>query len=250
MTTLLLIHGLFGHLNFPELHHGFSAAKTVAPDLIGYGDNRDADTRGIRLEDQADHIINYIEVQCQHPVHLLGHSVGGAVAMFVAHKRPELLSSVISVEGNFTLDDAFWSQKIANTADAEVDDIVNGYMDDPDQWIAGAVNTVSPLASRLAAQWLHNQPASTIKAQAKAVVRATEKASYLKMCLGAMSGLPVALLSGAQSAAGWHVPEWANQLCRCRLNMADTGHLMMVESPRQFAGEVNSAIDFMMVGSS
>ena len=81
MTTLVLIHGLFGHLNYPELHGGFNQARILAPDLIGYGQNREADTTGMLLEDQTLHIIETIETRCSAPVHLLGHSVGGAVAM-------------------------------------------------------------------------------------------------------------------------------------------------------------------------
>ena len=37
MTTLVLVHGLFGHLNIPEVLFAFGDVETSAPDLIGYG---------------------------------------------------------------------------------------------------------------------------------------------------------------------------------------------------------------------
>ncbi|WP_227744214.1 alpha/beta fold hydrolase [Yersinia kristensenii] len=43
------------------------------------------------------------------PVHVIGHSVGGAVAVLFARRYPEMTRSLTSVEGNFTLSDAFWS---------------------------------------------------------------------------------------------------------------------------------------------
>ncbi|WP_428942794.1 alpha/beta fold hydrolase [Xanthomonas oryzae] len=44
-------------------------------------------------------------------VHLVGHSVGGAVSALVCSLYPELVASFTSVEGNFTLKDAFWSRR-------------------------------------------------------------------------------------------------------------------------------------------
>lgn len=47
------------------------------------------------------------------PVHLVAHSVGAVYAFALADESPALVSTVTTVEGNFTLADAFWSRSIA-----------------------------------------------------------------------------------------------------------------------------------------
>lgn len=243
-TEICLLHGLFGNLRAPEIRNAFGQEAIVtAPDLIGYGAFAEAETNGLSLRDQARHIISQIEGGHRDPVHLVGHSVGGAVAVLVAHSRPDLVRSLISVEGNFTLRDAFWSSQIAKKSDAAVEEVISGYRRDPDAWIKSAISRKTNLSSRLAREWLENQPASTIKAQARAVVTTTGENSYLETVRSLMeSKLPVHLIAGARSVFGWDTPDWANLLCTSRINIPDTGHLMMVESPDRFAGAVLTCV--------
>jgi pimeloyl-ACP methyl ester carboxylesterase len=242
MPSLVLLHGLFGHLHFPELRHALTGIDVSTPDLIGYGAHRSADVSDLTLNDQASHVIRHIEASYQAPVHLLGHSVGGAVAALVAAQRPELLAGYLCVEGNFTLKDAFWSAQIAQKTEAEVAEIIEGYRADPRAWMNGAVAHPSDLSSRLAVEWLDHQPASTIRAQARAVVDATGKDSYLQALQQTMQSMPVTLICGVLSAEGWDTPAWASQQCRLRINIPGTGHLMMVDNPVAFAAAVKQSI--------
>ncbi len=244
MSSLVLLHGLIGHLNIPELRGALSGINVTTPDLIGYGEHRQQDVAALTLNDQAQHVIQHIEGSFHEPVHLLGHSVGGAVAALVACVRPDLLKSYLSVEGNFTLKDAFWSAQIAEKPQIEVEEIIDKYRAEPQAWINGAIDTPTDLSARLAVEWLDNQPATAIRAQARAVVAATGKADYLSNLRQTMeSDLPVYLISGANSAASWDTPDWANQLCRMRINIRGTGHLMMAENPQAFAAAIYQAIN-------
>ncbi|NTJ66061.1 alpha/beta hydrolase [Agrobacterium rhizogenes] len=242
---IVLVHGLFGSLSDPKILAAFGNADVHAPDLIGYGRNREADTSSLSLLDQARHIAGFISGLDAGKVHLVGHSVGGAVSMLVARHFPELIESLTSVEGNFTLRDAFWSGQIAVKPDEEVASIISGYEADPDAWIAGAGVQINEWTSSLARSWLANQPPSTIKAQAKAVVAATGEATYLEAARGILqSGISVYLIAGRRSAEGWDVPDWANALCTARINIADTGHLTMAESPDAFASAVLTCLSY------
>ena len=242
--TICLIHGLFGNLNAAEILDAFGKEVAVlAPDLIGYGTFRNRSVYNLSLDDQADHIISNIEADCSAPVHLVGHSIGGAVAALVAHSRPDLVKSLISVEGNFTLKDAFWSAEIARKKDRDVEEIITAYRADPDAWMDNAIQTPSDLSSRLARDWLENQPATTIKAQAAAVVSATGEDRYLRDLRSLMEAeMPVHLISGSRSASGWDTPVWANQLCTTRINIPGAGHLMMVEAPDRFVAAILACI--------
>ncbi|ENN89503.1 hypothetical protein RHSP_60960 [Rhizobium freirei PRF 81] len=242
---IVLLHGLFGSLNDPKILAAFGNADIHAPDLIGYGRNREANTSKLTLLDQARHIADFISGLGAGKVHLVGHSVGGAVSVLVARHFPGLVESLTSVEGNFTLKDAFWSGQIAVKPDEEVAHIISGYETDPDAWIAGAGVQINEWTSSLARGWLANQPPSTIKAQAKAVVAATGDAAYLDAIRGILqSDIPVYLIAGRRSAEGWDVPDWVNDLCTARLNIADTGHLMMAENPAAFAAAVLTCLSY------
>lgn len=235
-TPLVLLHGLIGGLGDPEILAAFGGQEVHAPDLLGYGRNCDADTSALSLEDQARHVADFIAGLDRGPVHLAGHSVGGAVAVLVAQRFPGHVRSLTSIEGNFTLKDAFWSAQLADKSDAEVAEIFAGYLADPAAWIAGAGVPVTPWTAALARDWLAYQPAATVKAQARAVVAATEPPGYLEAIRTLMaSDLPVYLVAGARSAAGWDTPDWANRACRLRIDIPNVGHLMMAENPQAHA---------------
>ncbi|UXS00690.1 alpha/beta fold hydrolase [Agrobacterium tumefaciens] len=236
---VVLIHGLFGNLNDPEILAPFDGIDVHTPDLIGYGRYRDEPIENLTLRDQADHVAGHIRNIGRPKVHLVGHSVGGAVSALVCQHYPDMIASFTSVEGNFTLKDAFWSGQIAQKPDAEAAEIIREYEADPAQWIAKAGVPVNDWTLSLAKGWLANQPATTIKAQARAVVAATGHDDYLSGLRATMeSGLPVYLVAGARSASGWDVADWANDLCRMRVNIPRTGHLMMAENPALFASTI------------
>ncbi len=238
-----MIHGLFGNLSAPEIIDAFGDADVSTPDLVGFGQYRATSTVGLSLQDQAEHVITHINQHHEAPVHLVGHSVGGAVAALIVSSRPDLVASLISVEGNFTLKDAFWSEQIARKSEAEVASIIEGYRCDPDTWMNGAINKPSVLSSRLAREWLANQPASTIKHQAQATIAATAGDEYLKSLRRIMeTEMPVHLIAGSRSSSGWDTPAWANELCTSRTNIPDCGHLMMVEAPTRFATAILASI--------
>ncbi|TMV84313.1 alpha/beta fold hydrolase [Thioclava sp. BHET1] len=113
MTPIVLVHGLFGHQRDPRLLAAFGERPVFAPSLLGYGAYRDAPVAGLILADQVQHLRVFLDGLGVEKVHLVGHSVGGAVAALAAIAMPGRLASLTSVEGNFTLRDAFWSRSIA-----------------------------------------------------------------------------------------------------------------------------------------
>jgi pimeloyl-ACP methyl ester carboxylesterase len=244
-APIVLVHGLFGSLADPKIVGAFGDTDVYAPDLIGYGQYQDSDVEHLTLNDQAGHVAAYIRRLGDQKVHLVGHSVGGAVSALVCVLCPELVASFTSVEGNFTLKDAFWCGQIAGKQVSEVASIIDGYKADPDAWIAAAGVPITPWTSALARDMLSNQPASTIKAQAKAVVAATGRDEYLAGIRSLVaSPTPVYLIAGARSAAGWDVPDWANTACTMRINIPDTGHLMMAEDATLFARSVLACLNY------
>jgi pimeloyl-ACP methyl ester carboxylesterase len=247
MSTILLIHGLFGSLSAPWITGPFGKARVLTPDLLGYGAFRDGAPEAWTLEDQADHVCRWLRKRVSEPVHVVGHSVGGAVGVMFALRHREMTRSLTSVEGNFTLRDAFWSMKIANLALTSIDAEIAAFRADIAAWVGRSGVLPTPEVLHTAAEWLDNQPSSTLRAQARAVVEATRHETYLdRVRTLAASGLPLHLLAGSRSRSAWDVPQWLSHLVTTDIVVPDAGHLMMLERPAEFARLVSQPLESAM----
>lgn len=95
--AILALHGLTGHgrrwehlaLNYlPDF-------EVIAPDLRGHG--RSLWTPPWGLDTVADDLAELIET-VEKPVTVIGHSFGGAVALHLARRRPELVSGLLLLD--------------------------------------------------------------------------------------------------------------------------------------------------------
>lgn len=247
MTTttapLVLVHGLIGTLQVPDLLQYFPMGRAIAPDLLGYGSFRDVPPNEISIPEQVRHLHRVVQ---QHfgseRVHVVGHSVGGLIAMLLAHAHPEQVESVVSVEGNFTLNDAFWSSSVARMQQAEVEQMLVDFRDEPDVWLAGSGIAADANALRVADRWLRYQPATTIQAMARSVVRETSSPEYLVNVRSVFAQHPVYLVAGERSVGDWDVQDWARQQAARFVVIPATGHLMMLERPAEFAAAIADLI--------
>jgi pimeloyl-ACP methyl ester carboxylesterase len=242
-APILLLHGLFGTLSDPGITSAFRDAEILTPDLLGYGHQRDATNSEPTLEDQADHVAAFVRRKCKGPVHVAGHSVGGAVAVAFVGKHPELALTLTSIEGNFTLDDAFWSSEISKKEIAEIETIVTGYKADVESWIEKSIPHPSGWALSVARKILDEQPASTLRAQARAVVSATSHPKYLQTVARILDAkTPMHLVAGQRSRGAWSIPGWVVARTGGVTEIAGTGHLMMLENPEQFANAIQQKL--------
>lgn len=249
VTPLVMIHGLLGSIDYFEPQSYLKDFEVHTPHLPGYG--RRATNHGgsrISLTSQALWVLEYLSSEVGRPAWLLGHSVGGAIAMLAAHLGPEQVRGVINVEGNFTLNDAFWCRKIAPLTDEAWAADYERMKSDPLAWLRGASVEVTVKRLGWAHEILHHQPASTVLAMARAVVEETSAPRYLEAVHEVVTrGTALHLLAGACSAPAWDVPAWVRSAARGVTELAGTGHLMMLESPRAFCEAVQCALT--MTGS-
>lgn len=242
---VILCHGLFGSLSDPAMLAHFGEHRILATDLLGYGDYKFSDVSSLSLIDQAEHVLAFMDQNSVKQANLVGHSVGGAVAAVLAMRHPERVKSLISVEGNMSPPDAFWSASLAKKSIDDIQAMVDSYRADVAGWIGGAGVSNTPESIRIATDWLDNQPAMTLKAQASAVVDATSEASgfltQLRSQLG--NGLELHLVAGWRSRDSWHVPADIEASAKSVTLIPDCGHLMMLESPAIFAETILNLID-------
>jgi lipase len=240
IEPIVFIHGIFQMMGDLPVAQLFATRPTLIPDMLGYGTQASVPAENISLEAQADHLATQIVRSCGNTkAHIVGHSVGGAVLMLLARRHPEIVASLINVEGNFTLEDAFWTGKIAAMHLSEVATLLQEYQSDTSGWVARAGIEPMPERVAIAGRGLHAQPATTVKAMAQSVIETTSRPSYLEDVQAVLDfGIPMHLLAGERSRAGWHVPE--SVLCRAAsiTLQPGVGHMMMLEAPEEFLGLV------------
>lgn len=242
---IILCHGLFGSLSDNDLLSPYGERLVFAPDLLGYGDYKSNAQKIHSLIDQAEHVLAFMDKNAVERANLVGHSVGGAVAALLSINHPERVNSLVSVEGNMTPPDAFWSASLAMKSIDEIQQMVDGYRADVAGWIAGAGVRATPDTIRIATDWLDNQSAETLKAQARAVTEATSEASdfLIQLRTQLANGLELHLIAGSLSRDSWYVPADIEAAAKSVTVIPDCGHLMMLESPAIFAQTVLNVIE-------
>ena len=242
MTALLMVHGLLGPIDYFQPGRYLPGIDIHAPDMIGYGRRRSEEI-GLDLPGQASELLRYLREEVGQPAWLLGHSVGGAVAMMMAERAPELVRGLISVEGNFTLRDAFWCARIAALGEEEWAAEYGAMEDAPATWLDK--NAIEAYDERIdwAREILANQPYTTVQRMARSVMLETGKPDWFELVRRVLVRTPLYLLGGEQSAAGWDVPEWVLAAARRIEVQPKAGHMMMLEDPRQFCRIVGSIIE-------
>ncbi|WP_298176260.1 alpha/beta fold hydrolase [Saccharomonospora sp.] len=95
-ASAVYVHGLGGSAtNWTDLGRLLAPhAAGHAPDLPGFGLSEPRDGFSFSLSSHAEVLAGYLDEHTEAPVHLLGNSMGGAVAMLVAARRPELVRTL------------------------------------------------------------------------------------------------------------------------------------------------------------
>lgn len=232
MTNLMVIHGLLGPLDGLMAPPPPGLALDVRhAALPGHGGLRVMPPpEGLSLDGQARAVLDQMRTHGGGAAWLLGHSVGGAVALRVAALAPECVRGVISVEGNFTLEDAFWSRRIAAMDFEAWRDVHAAMVADPAAWMS-ATGLPQTRANRAAAATiLHHQSAASLHQLARSVVVETGAPRYLADLRRALDeGLSLHLVAGERSAAGWDVPPWVRKAAASSVVVPRTGHMLPLE---------------------
>ena len=225
---ILFIHGLF-----PALYD--RPADWICPDLPGYSINfAESATLPTAVE--------YLHELITEPVHLVGHSIGGAIAVLLAAKYPDCAASLISVEGNFTLKDAFWSARLAEMTDFQAFIEVGVQRMDPSQWLVNSGVEVTPKSFAVAKRSLATD-SSTIHSMAQSVVEITSRPAYLNQVRCVLENrIPFHLIAGEHSRAAWDVPDFVLNRAASFQIQPNAGHMMMMNDRRAFVELVERII--------
>ncbi len=233
--TIVMIHGLIGSLQYFEPQRLIPSAQFRHIDLLGYGQFAGVDSESLTLHAQVENVANAIKSKVDEPVWLLGHSMGGAVAMMLAGQEPELVKGVINVEGNFTMRDAFWSSAIARMPASQWASDFSAMKADTAAWLTRCGIEPTEARQRWATHILNHQPASTVQAMSQAIIRETTTDGYRATIQCVLDrGCSIHLIAGERSAEDWDVPRAVRLAAKSYNEVGSAGHLMMLEQPASF----------------
>jgi pimeloyl-ACP methyl ester carboxylesterase len=112
--TLLYIHGLGeSGLCFEELISDPRLKEWLhlVPDMPGYG-RSSWTAEPMSLQEQADHLAQWIQARSIAQPVILGHSMGSVVAQMICEKHRKLIRAFINVEGNISFEDCSFSSRV------------------------------------------------------------------------------------------------------------------------------------------
>ena len=238
-APVVFVHGLYGTLDDPALPAALDAPAALSPDLLGYGEH--AAQSAATLEAQADHVAA-AAASLGEPTVLVGHSLGGVVAVLVAERHPHLVAGLVSIEGNMAPSDAFFSATLASlSADAVVARLAAAQAD-PEAWLRAADLPPTPARAALARRWLTRQKPEALRAAARAVVGTTFADVWPRRVTAVLRATPYALLAGERSAPAWAVPEAVRDSVRGSEIVPRTGHFLPSEAPAEVGAALHRLI--------
>lgn len=104
--TVVLSSGLGGVHGFwtPQLAMLEKAFRVVVYDQFGTGGSQGAVPAGYRMEEMADELADLLSSLHIERCHLVGHALGGIIGLHLAQRYPQLLESLVVINGWAALD--------------------------------------------------------------------------------------------------------------------------------------------------
>ncbi len=227
---IIFIHGLgcskesFKDVwNLPE----FKKYTILTFDLLGFGDSSKPKWFSYTMEEHAEICKLIVEKLGLEKIHLVGHSMGGAIGLLLIEKIPSKIVSFINLEGNLIGEDCTYSKEAVRYSLEEFEKRVfeefkSRIKDSKD--LAASTS----LSTRLYYNWLSQSDAYAFYRSSESLVKWSDSRKLLKMFVelgikrwyvfGEMNkDLPVIEMLG-------DVP---------KIEIANSGHFMMCDNPEE-----------------
>jgi pimeloyl-ACP methyl ester carboxylesterase len=231
--ALLYLHGL-GAASAPYFaevasHPALRTHRSVLVDLLGFGLSDRPDDFGYRLEEQAEAVARVVLAAGLGPVWLVGHSMGGTVAIHLASQYPELVEGLVVADPNLDASAPEWGASNSRGIAAYAE---QAFVDAPDAELAALVGSEWWATMRLAdRRAVHRSAVALVKGSSPT---ARELLAELRIPRTLMWSMGEDLAYDGQAAltaAGVDV-----------IGLPDTGHNIMLDDPDAFAAVIRRAV--------
>lgn len=233
---LMIVHGLgSSSREFRYLANKASlAARTLLfIDFPGYGASDKPDSWSYSMEDQADTLASVIETLVEGPVDLVGHSMGGSIAIATATRRRDVINRLVVAEPN--LDPGVGELSVHIASQSETRFVERGY-----RALVHQTRREATRGDNAAARFLVTlEQASPVALHRSSVSLLAGRSPTFREQLESLD-TPRATITGANTPP--LVPALSDPRIVHYL-VENAGHVMMVENPDAFAVAVNAAIE-------
>jgi pimeloyl-ACP methyl ester carboxylesterase len=223
-------------------HERLRENRTLLVDLLGFGVSDKPEDFSYTLDDQADAVAGLLAAIGAPSSRLIGHSLGGAVAVLVAARRPDLVSKLVVAEGN--LDAGGGPMSLAIVAQSEEEYVRDGFRRSLTEMRAEArANPSSIFASTLGVQQIASPRAMYRTARALVdLTRPTIREQLVRLDLPCTFVVGAWTLEAEEKPPSGEAGEGLENTGVRVVVVPDAGHPMMFQNPDGFAAAIADAL--------
>ncbi len=238
------LHGLgcASSADFPQAigHHPLSSYRSLLVDFLGFGFSDRPEDFGYSLEDHAHTVAELLDHLNMQGSAVIGHSMGGSVAITLAAEHPDLVSALVVAEGNLDPGVGTISAEIASYS--EKDYLETGHTKLLRELIQLARQGDQAMAAYAAT--FHISAPHAVHRSAVGLLKGTQPT--MRQRLLAFS-IPKAFVFGQHN-----LPDRDEKRLRKEgvtvLVIPDAGHAMMEENPIGFANAIGDWLEHSLRG--
>lgn len=166
--AMVFLHGI-GSAGVPAFgaiatDAAFEGRERLLPDLLGFGFSDRPHDIGYSLDDHAAAIADMLDRRNLSAVDLVGHSLGGSIAVVLAYRRPDLVGRLHVLEPNLLPWDGTASVEIARQTEGEfVESGISRLVAAADPEWASTLRVADPIALHRTAVGLCLGPERTVQ---------------------------------------------------------------------------------------
>jgi pimeloyl-ACP methyl ester carboxylesterase len=219
---------------------GLSERHSILVDMFGYGYSDKPEHYSYSLEAHADTLSGFLDNLGEKEYILVGHSMGGAVAIELTARRPDLIVQLILAEANLVAGGGPRSRAIADQTESNF--VSTGYWESIEERRNKALNG-DHFASNSLGMWQVASPLA-IHRSAVSVVKGTQPIMWDQLI---RASIPRTYLFGSRSLDEYEEDrELYTRLEAYGIRVdvvPNAGHGMMKDNPEGFANAISKAIN-------
>ena len=224
--SIIFLHGLGGGMdcfkdvwNFP----GYQQYSILTFDLLGFGDSDRPAEFSYHMEEHAAVTELLIQQLNLDRIHIVGHSMGGAIGLLLARKNKPIVKSFICLEGNLISEDCSGSREALKYS---LPDFLSG-------GFQRLKSNISENEDPLFVSCLSKSDPYAFYRSAESLVKWSDSGKLLKFFLGL--DISKYYIFGEQNAGA---PVMKQLTSISKLAIPDAGHGMMIDNPSRFYSEL------------
>ena len=192
-------------------------------DLVGFGNSPKSKKFSYEIKEQGKVCERVIKKLNLERIHLVGHSMGGAIALLLIEEIPEKIASFMNLEGNLIGEDCGLSRKISDVSykeyEEEMFDAIKREMRESDDEM-----------SNFCREWMNKTNPWAHYHSSKSLVRWSDSRKLLDMFLNLK--IKKTYIHGDKNYNFPILKLLKNKVKT--ISISDSGHFMMLENPEEF----------------